>query len=146
MNIAVVGGGTRCKRLIEVIQRHAFQEIHYSISTYPLLENGDVIGAIEISRDITKETLRCRKIVTSLLDFARQSTPARKPCDINDVVNESVVLTHKQAELLVYGNEIRGHLVFKPVAGGNIIAQITEDIDVQAFFLGDGGAMLGKLW
>ena len=134
------------------------KEIYYSISTYPLLENGDVIGAIEISRDITKdinvqkammqqeklasvgrlsagvaheinnplttilttamliqeeldpqdpnyeeletitkETLRCRKIVSSLLDFARQSTPARKPCDINDVVNESVVLTNKQA-------------------------------------------------
>ena len=46
---------------------------------------------------ITKETLRCRKIVTSLLDFARQSTPTRKPCDINNVVNESVVLTNKQA-------------------------------------------------
>jgi two-component system NtrC family sensor kinase len=134
------------------------KEIYYSISTYPLLENGDVIGAIEISRDITndinvqkammqqeklasvgrlsagvaheinnplttilttamliledldpqdpnyqeletitKETLRCRKIVTSLLDFARQSTPSRKPCDINNVVNESVVLTNKQA-------------------------------------------------
>lgn len=56
-----------------------------------------------------------------------------------DIVNESVVLTHKQAELLVYGNEIRGHLVFKPVAGGNIIARITEDIDVQAFSLGDSG-------
>jgi two-component system NtrC family sensor kinase len=41
--------------------------------------------------------LRCRKIVTSLLDFARQSAPARKPCDINNVVNESVVLTNKQA-------------------------------------------------
>ena len=27
MNIAVVGGGTRCQRLIEVIQRHSFQEI-----------------------------------------------------------------------------------------------------------------------
>ena len=27
MNIAVVGGGIRCKRLIQVIQRHAFQEI-----------------------------------------------------------------------------------------------------------------------
>jgi two-component system NtrC family sensor kinase len=134
------------------------KEIYYSISTYPLLENGDVIGAIEISRDITndinvqkammqqeklasvgrlsagvaheinnplttilttamliledldpqdpnhqeletitRETLRCRKIVTSLLDFARQSAPARKPCDINNVVNESVVLTNKQA-------------------------------------------------
>jgi len=134
------------------------KKIYYSISTYPLLENGDVIGAIEISRDITndinvqkammqqeklasvgrlsagvaheinnplttilttamliledlepqdsnyqdletitKETLRCRKIVASLLDFARQSTPTRKPCDINDVVNESVILTNKQA-------------------------------------------------
>ena len=134
------------------------KEIYYSISTYPLLENGDVIGDIEISRDITndinvqkammqqeklasvgrlsagvaheinnplttilttamlileeldpqdsnyreletitKETLRCRKIVTSLLDFARQSTPTRKSCDINDITNESVVLTNKQA-------------------------------------------------
>jgi len=134
------------------------REMHYSISTYPLLENGDVIGAIEISRDITndinvqkammqqeklasvgrlsagvaheinnplttilttamliqeeldpqdpnyqeletitKETLRCRKIVASLLDFARQSTPSRKECDLNNIVRESVVLTNKQA-------------------------------------------------
>jgi hypothetical protein len=27
MNIAVVGGGSRCKRLIEVIAQHEFQEI-----------------------------------------------------------------------------------------------------------------------
>jgi hypothetical protein len=31
------------------------KEIHYSISTYPLLKHGDVIGAIEISRDITND-------------------------------------------------------------------------------------------
>jgi len=134
------------------------KEIYYSIGTYPLLENGDIIGAIEISRDITndinvqkammqqeklasigrlsagvaheinnplttilttamlmqedldpqdpnyqeletitKETLRCRKIVTSLLDFARQSAPSRKKCDINNIVRECVVLTQKQA-------------------------------------------------
>jgi PAS domain S-box-containing protein len=134
------------------------REIYYSIGTYPLLENGEFIGAIEISRDITKdinvqkammqqeklasvgrlsagvaheinnplttilttamliledldpqdgnyqeletitkETLRCRKIVTSLLDFARQSKPTRKPCDINAITNESVILTNKQA-------------------------------------------------
>ena len=134
------------------------KEIYFSISTYPMLEAGDVIGAIEISRDITadinaqkimmqqeklasvgrlsagvaheinnplttilttamliqeeldpqdpnyqeletitKETLRCRKIVTSLLDFARQSTPMRKPCDLNKIVQESVILTQKQA-------------------------------------------------
>jgi signal transduction histidine kinase len=134
------------------------REMHYSISTYPLLENNDVIGAIEISRDIThdinvqkammqqeklasvgrlsagvaheinnplttilttsmliqeeldpqdpnyqdletitKEALRCRKIVASLLDFARQSTPSRKECDLNNIIRESVVLTNKQA-------------------------------------------------
>jgi PAS domain S-box-containing protein len=133
-------------------------EIYYSIGTYPLREKGNIIAAIEISRDITedinaqksmmqqeklasvgrlsagvaheinnplttilttamliqeeldpqdpnyqelgtitKETLRCRKIVTSLLDFARQSTPASKPCDINKLINECVVLTQKQA-------------------------------------------------
>jgi two-component system NtrC family sensor kinase len=134
------------------------RELYYSIATYPMHEAGDVVGAIEISRDITKdikaqktmmqqeklasvgrlsagvaheinnplttilttamlvqedldpqdpnyqeletitrETLRCRKIVTSLLDFARQSAPARKPCDINDIVKESFTLTKKQA-------------------------------------------------
>jgi signal transduction histidine kinase len=112
--------------------------IYYSISSYPLFENGEVIGAIELSRDITadlnarnsmmqqdklasigrlsagvaheinnplttiltsamlmqedidindpmheeletitNETLRCRKIVTSLLDFARQTKPSQ---------------------------------------------------------------------
>jgi len=134
------------------------KKIHYSIGTYPLHENDDIIGAIEISRDITKdinaqktmmqqeklasvgrlsagvaheinnplttilttamliqeeldpqdpnyleletitkETLRCRKIVTGLLDFARQSTPSRKQCDVNTIVMESVALANKQA-------------------------------------------------
>jgi len=133
-------------------------EIYYSISTYPLIEDGEVIGAIEISRDITrdinlqkammqneklasigrlsagvaheinnplttilttamliqedlapedptyqeietitKETLRCRKIVTSLLDFARQNKPKKKLGNINDVIAESIFLTKKQA-------------------------------------------------
>jgi two-component system NtrC family sensor kinase len=133
-------------------------EIYYSISTYPLFENGAAIGAIEISRDITKdiniqkamvhqeklasigrlsagvaheinnplttilttamllqedldpddssyheldtiakEALRCRKIVTSLLDFARQNKPMKKECEVNDLLRESVALTKKQA-------------------------------------------------
>jgi len=133
-------------------------KIYYSISTYPLIEDGDILGVIEISRDITgeinvqktmmqqeklasigrlsagvaheinnplttilttsmllqeetqpedpmyaelgtiaKETLRCRKIVTSLLDFARQSRPDKKEHDLNDIVKESLLLTKKQA-------------------------------------------------
>jgi len=134
------------------------REIYYAISTYPLFEDGDVIGAIEISRDITKEinvqktmmrqeklaslgrlsagvaheinnpmttiltsamllqedlaeddpmrqdleliaseTLRCRKIVTSLLNFARQSQPDKRLNDLNQMINECILLTQKQA-------------------------------------------------
>ncbi|MCP4688767.1 MAG: histidine kinase, partial [Desulfobacterales bacterium] len=39
----------------------------------------------------------CRKIVTSLLDFARQTRPNKQANDINAVVAESVLLTKKQA-------------------------------------------------
>jgi two-component system, NtrC family, sensor kinase len=134
------------------------KEIYYSISTYPLIEDGDILGVIEISRDITdeidvqkammqqeklasigrlsagvaheinnplttilttsmllqeetppedpmyteletiaKETLRCRKIVTSLLDFARQTKPDKKEHNLNGVVKESLSLVKKQA-------------------------------------------------
>jgi PAS domain S-box-containing protein len=134
------------------------KKIYYSISTYPLIEDGDILGVVEISRDITseiniqksmmqqeklasigrlsagvaheinnplttilttsmllqeetqpedpmyteletiaKETLRCRKIVTSLLDFARQTKPNKKENDLNDIVKESLLLTKKQA-------------------------------------------------
>jgi len=134
------------------------RELFYSISCYPLVDNGEVVGAIEVARDITTdidiqkvmmqqdklasigrlaagvaheinnplttiltsamliqedtdsedpnyqelqtiadEALRCRKIVSSLLDFARQSKPVKKQHNLNDVVKESVVLTKKQA-------------------------------------------------
>ena len=134
------------------------RELFYSISCYPLVDNGEVVGAIEVARDITKdidiqkvmmqqdkmasigrlaagvaheinnplttiltsamliqedtdpedpnyqelqtiadEALRCRKIVSSLLDFARQSRPVKKQHNLNEVVKESVVLTRKQA-------------------------------------------------
>ncbi len=134
------------------------RKIYYSISTYPLLEDGDVIGAVEISRDITKdinvqkvmmqqeklasvgrlsagvaheinnplttilttamliqedldpddptyeemsvianEALRCRKIVTNLLNFARQTQPDKKNYSINDIIAACISLTQKQA-------------------------------------------------
>jgi two-component system, NtrC family, sensor kinase len=47
---------------------------------------------------ISRETLRCRKIVQSLLDFARQSTPRGKTHDLNEIITESMYLTKKQAE------------------------------------------------
>jgi two-component system, NtrC family, sensor kinase len=134
------------------------REHYHSIFTYPLFEQGDIIGAIEISRDITKEinvqktlmqqeklasigrlsagvaheinnpmttiltsamlmqedleeddplrqeldliaseAMRCRKIVTSLLNFSRQSKPDKRLNNINRLVRECELLTHKQA-------------------------------------------------
>jgi PAS domain S-box-containing protein len=134
------------------------KKVHHSITCYPLIAKGEVIGVIEVARDITSdidiqkgmmqydkmasigrlaagvaheinnplttiltsamliqedtdpedpnyeelqiiadEALRCRKIVSSLLDFARQSKPVKKQHNLNDVVKECVVLTRKQA-------------------------------------------------
>jgi len=50
-------------------------------------------------KTIVDETLRCRKIVTSLLNFARQSKAAKKRVFIQDMLNNCIVLTKKQAAL-----------------------------------------------
>ena len=47
-------------------------------------------------KTIAKETLRCRTIVKSLLEFARQSPSSRRAGSINDVARESFTLTRKQ--------------------------------------------------
>jgi len=134
------------------------KELHYSISCYPVFEDGEIAGVLEISRDITRdiniqkimmqqeklasigqlaagvaheinnpmttilttamlmqeemdpgdpnyadlktitdETLRCRKIVNSLLSFARQTKPQKKKSDVNDIILDAVALTRKQA-------------------------------------------------
>ncbi len=46
---------------------------------------------------IAKETLRCRKIVASLLDFARQGNLRKEIVSVNPIVAESVALARKQA-------------------------------------------------
>ena len=134
------------------------KELFYSISSYPVFENGKMIGGVEISRNITKdisirkvmmqqdkmasigrlaagvaheinnpmttiltsamlaqentdpgdanyqelqtvadETMRCSRIVNSLLDFVRETKPAKKPTNLNDIIKEDLVLTGIQA-------------------------------------------------
>ena len=46
---------------------------------------------------IVKETIRCRSIVTALLDFARQKPPQMKKASINDIVSGTLKLTRKQS-------------------------------------------------
>ena len=134
------------------------REHHVAISCYPLMGTEGLVGAIEISKDITRdimmqrslmqqeklasigrlsagvaheinnplttvlttamllqedlapedplyqeldtitrETLRCRKIVSSLLDFARQGHLKKEPLEVNPIVAESIALARKQA-------------------------------------------------
>jgi two-component system NtrC family sensor kinase len=47
---------------------------------------------------IIRESLRCREIVRTLLDFARQEEPSFQIIDLNDVVNKALALVERQAE------------------------------------------------
>jgi two-component system NtrC family sensor kinase len=71
-----------------------------TILTSAMLIQEDIDSADQIYNEmktISDETLRCRKIVTSLLDFARQSKPTKKLNDLNKIVKQSFGLTRKQA-------------------------------------------------
>lgn len=46
---------------------------------------------------IADEALRCRSIVASLLDFARQTKQSKRATDLNDIVKQSHMLTKKEA-------------------------------------------------
>jgi two-component system NtrC family sensor kinase len=48
---------------------------------------------------IVNETNRCKKIVRGLLDYARQTTPQKTSCDINELLDKSVDLIAHQATL-----------------------------------------------
>jgi len=66
-------------------------------------------GQPEISDDlqvIVSETIRCREIVKSLLDFARQTVPKKRKADINEIIGraEKVIenqLSMRQVELVM---------------------------------------------
>jgi len=47
---------------------------------------------------IIRESLRCREIVRTLLDFARQEEPYFQIVDLNDVVNRALALVERQAD------------------------------------------------
>ena len=50
-------------------------------------------------KDIEKAVFRCKKIIASLLSFARQEKIRMEPVNINDVIEETLVLYAKQLEL-----------------------------------------------
>lgn len=71
-----------------------------TILTSSMLLQEDLDEGTEMHKELTiisNEALRCRKIVKSLLDFARESKATIKIGDLNKVIQDSMVLTRKQA-------------------------------------------------
>lgn len=50
-------------------------------------------------KDIEKAVFRCKKIISSLLSFARQEKTKMEPVSVNEVIEETLVLCAKQLEL-----------------------------------------------
>ena len=48
---------------------------------------------------IVSETIRCREIVKSLLDFARQTVPKKRQADINEIIGRAVTVIENQLSL-----------------------------------------------
>ncbi len=68
-------------------------------SSYLLKRTANNPEAKEDLEVIVRETKRCREIVKGLLDFARQSTPEKRPRDVNEIVNRAVRILHNQFSL-----------------------------------------------
>ena len=59
-------------------------------------------GQPEVSEDlqvIVSETIRCREIVKSLLDFARQTVPKKRKADINEVIQRATTVVENQLSM-----------------------------------------------
>jgi len=48
---------------------------------------------------VVRETVRCREIVKSLLDFARQSIPKKNPSDMNEIIDRSIAVVEHQVSI-----------------------------------------------
>jgi len=48
---------------------------------------------------IVSETIRCREIVKSLLDFARQTVPKKRKADINEIIGRAIKVIENQLSL-----------------------------------------------
>jgi two-component system, NtrC family, sensor kinase len=48
---------------------------------------------------VVRETVRCREIVKSLLDFARQSIPKKTPSDMNEIIDRAIAVVEHQVSI-----------------------------------------------
>jgi len=72
------------------------------VLTYSSLLLKQTADRPEIHEDlkvVVRETIRCRGIVKSLLDFARQSVPKKSAADVNEIIQRSISVVERQLSL-----------------------------------------------
>lgn len=82
---------------------------------------------------IVRETIRCRDIVKSLLDFARQTVPRKQESDINEVIRRAVSVVERQLSLnrIVVEKDLHPDLP-RPVVDANQMEQVLVNLLVNA--------------
>jgi two-component system NtrC family sensor kinase len=82
---------------------------------------------------IVRETIRCREIVKSLLDFARQSVPKKSLTDGNDVIRRAMSVVERQLSLnhVILDTQLDPHLP-RIAVDANQIEQVLVNLLVNA--------------
>ncbi len=68
-------------------------------SSFLLKRSHEQTGTRDDLQVIVSETIRCREIVKSLLDFARQTVPKKRKADINEIIGRAVTVIENQLSL-----------------------------------------------
>jgi len=82
---------------------------------------------------IVRETIRCRGIVKSLLDFARQSVPTKRQADLNEVIRHALSVVQRQLSLdgIVVQQDLYPTLPH-PIIDANQLEQVLMNLLVNA--------------
>jgi len=68
-------------------------------SSFLLKRSHEQTGTRDDLQVIVSETIRCREIVKSLLDFARQTVPKKRKADINEIIGRAITVIENQLSL-----------------------------------------------
>ena len=68
-------------------------------SSYLLKRSQGQPEVIDDLKIIVSETIRCREIVKSLLDFARQTTPKKRKANVNEIIHRAATVLENQLSI-----------------------------------------------
>ena len=92
---------------------------------------------------VIRETKRCAAIIRRLLDFARDRAPEKKYADLNQVVEDTVKLVERPANLADIAIELELDPGLPPVwLDANLVKQVIMNMLVNAQHAMDGGGRI----